>query len=47
MTARELYEYLRERNAEDLPLLTVRGYEGYDYLSDLDISIYDDGVQLG
>lgn len=47
MTARELFEYLNERGEADKPLLTVRGYDGYDFLTDLDISSDDDGVYLG
>ena len=47
MTARELFEYLNERGEADTPLMTIRGYDGYDYLTDLDISVYDDCVQLG
>ena len=47
MTARELFDYLNERGEADTPLTVVRGYDGYDYLTDLDISIYDDEVQLG
>lgn len=47
MTARELFEYLNERGEADTPLMVIRGYDGYDYLDDLDISVYDDCVQLG
>ena len=47
MTARELFEYLLERGEADMPLMTIRGYDGYDYLTDLDISVYGDCVQLG
>ena len=47
MTARELFEYLLERGEADTPLMTAQGCDGYDYLTDLDISVYDDCVQLG
>lgn len=47
MTARELFEYLNEMGEADKPLLTIRGYDGYDFLTDLDISSDDDGVYLG
>lgn len=47
MTARELFEYLLERGEADTPLMIARGFNSYDYLTDLDISVYDDCVQLG
>ena len=47
MTARELFEYLNERGEADTPLMVFMGYDEYDYLEELDISIYDDCVQLG
>lgn len=45
MTARELFEYLRERNAEDLPIMIDKG-DWFDFLEDLDLSIYVDCVQI-
>jgi hypothetical protein len=45
MTARELYDYLKERNAEDLPIM-IPCEEGHIFLEDLHIDIYVDSVLL-
>lgn len=45
MTARELYEYLLERDAEDLPLMIPHD-DGHEFLTDMDIDIYIDAVLI-
>ena len=45
MTAKELYEFLKERNAEDLPLMFDNG-ECFEYITDIGISVYIDCVQI-
>lgn len=45
MTARELYEYLLERGAEDLPIL-IPYEDGHDFLTDMDIDIYPDMILI-
>ena len=43
MTARELFEYLMERNAEDLPLM-IPCEDGHIFLEDTHIDVYIDSV---
>ena len=45
MTARELYEYLKERNAEDL-LLMIPYEDGHEFLTEMSIDIYCDCVLI-
>lgn len=45
MTAKELYEYLKERDAEDLPLMFDNG-ERFEFVTDLGVSVYCDCVQI-
>lgn len=43
MSARELFEYLKERNAEDLPIM-IPYEDGHIFLSEMDIDVYLDSV---
>ena len=43
MTAKELYDYLKERDAEDLPIM-IPYEDGHIFLEDLHIDVYLDSV---
>lgn len=45
MTARELFEYLKERDAEDLPIM-IPCEEGHEFFDNMDIDVYCDCVIL-
>lgn len=45
MTAKELYEYLVERDAENLPLMFDNG-ERFEFVTEFGISVYCDCVQI-